>query len=282
MYFLKRIFFNIKKKKKVYLLNYEKNEELIFNELKNEKFLALDTEFEWRNTYFPRLSLIQISTKKKIFLLDCLNLRKAKILEEVLNKCELLIFHAVRSDTTVLSSSLNIKVNRVFDIQIAENVLTKEGSKNYGSIVNKYFPIKLKKTETNSNWLKRPFTKKQIDYAADDVEYLIEIHDKQKKLLKDKYKNVLISSSQEANLGNQELHVSRLNKFSSSNKLEKDLFMWRENQAKIKNVPPSHIIDNKKMKFLLNTLIKNKKFDKVADLLKSRDLAKNIFSSLDI
>ena len=39
---------------------------------KNEKILGIDTEFDWRTTYIPKLSLLQISTRKHIFLIDCL------------------------------------------------------------------------------------------------------------------------------------------------------------------------------------------------------------------
>ncbi len=36
----------------------------------------------------------------------------------------MIIFHSSRSDTTVLSSNLNIYVKNIFDIQIAEKVVT--------------------------------------------------------------------------------------------------------------------------------------------------------------
>ena len=40
-----------------------------------ETFISVDTEFLRTNTYFPKLSLIQISTKDTVFLVDCLTSR---------------------------------------------------------------------------------------------------------------------------------------------------------------------------------------------------------------
>ena len=37
-----------------------------------ETVVALDTEFYWRNTYYPQLCLIQIATKNTIHLIDTL------------------------------------------------------------------------------------------------------------------------------------------------------------------------------------------------------------------
>ena len=41
--------------------------------------LAIDTEFIWRNTYFPKLSLVQVYTENRIYLLDCLSVDISKI-----------------------------------------------------------------------------------------------------------------------------------------------------------------------------------------------------------
>ena len=69
---LKKFGFYLKNKKKIYLIESEENEEFVKESLQKEKYIGLDTEFNWRNTYFPELSLLQISTSSKILLIDCL------------------------------------------------------------------------------------------------------------------------------------------------------------------------------------------------------------------
>ena len=132
-----------------------------------QDIICIDTEFDWRKTYFPKLSLVQISTKKNIFLIDFLKINPSNFLKQILeNKKILKIFHSVKSDATILSTSLKTKMKNIFDIQIAEKVLNeKEDIKNYGFITQKYTGVLLEKSETNSNWLRRPLTQVQINYA---------------------------------------------------------------------------------------------------------------------
>ena len=113
----------------------------------------------------------------------------------------------------------------MFDIQIAENILTNDKSKSYQSLVYKYFKVKLAKSETHSNWLLRPLSKRQLKYASEDVTYLIEIFEKQSRILKKKniYKNAIKDSKREANLGNQDLIISRLNKLKESSETERKI-----------------------------------------------------------
>ncbi len=258
-----------------------KDKKFLLEELTKEKVLGIDTEFDWRNTYYPILSLLQISAKSKIFLVDCLNLKEFDELREVLKNVNLLIFHSVRSDATVLSSSLGIKVENVFDVQIAERLISKKDNLKYSAIVERYFPINLKKSETNSNWLKRPLTEMQIDYAADDVEFLLEIYEKQKKILKDQFEKALEDSKIDATLGNQEFYKSRIAKLKNASKLEKKIFFWRENEASEKNIPSSYILKEKKLKDLYKVCKSDKNLKKISGILSNEVLAKSLLDFLE-
>ena len=228
---LNRLFFNLHHKKKIFYIFKDSDLDEVIFDLQNEEIICVDTEFEWRRTYFPIISLIQIATKKKIFIIDCLECKNLSGLERVLtDDKKLIIFHASRSDTTVISKCLNILIKNVFDIQIAENILTNDRSKSYQSLVNKYHKINLAKSETHSNWLVRPLSKKQLEYASEDVTYLIEIFEKQSRLLKKKniYVDAIKDSVREAYLGNQDLIISRLKKLKDPTETEKKIFIWRE------------------------------------------------------
>ena len=88
--------------------------------------IAVDTEFIWRNTYFPSLSLIQISTHNKIFIFDMYQNNNLIELKKIFESNEIKkIFHSLRSDISVLKSALNVKVLNVFDTQIAESIFGK-------------------------------------------------------------------------------------------------------------------------------------------------------------
>lgn len=260
-----------KKDHEIFLVDSDKDIDFLKYNLLDENFLGIDTEFDWRNTYIPKLSLLQIATSKTIFLVDCIKCSDLSFLKNILeNKKKLLIFHSSRSDATVLNSNLKIKIKNVFDIQIAEKIISGGEIKNYGSIVKKYFSVHLDKSETNSNWLRRPFSEDQLSYAAEDVSFLIDIYKKQIKVLKKL--GLLIKtideSKKEASYGNEEFYISRLKKLKKPSEIEKKVFLWRENYAKKKNIPPSYIFSNKNFK-MLSKEIKNKS--------PSRDLSLNIF-----
>lgn len=266
---LKKLGFNLKNKKTIYLVESEEDKEFVKESLEEENYIGIDTEFNWRNTYFPELSLLQISTSSKILLVDCLKCKKLGYLNKILeDKTKTIILHSSRSDTTVLKTNLKIKLNNCFDIQIAEKFINGGEIKNYGFIVAKYFGYELDKSETNSNWLKRPLTNKQLEYAADDVNFLIPIYKKQLKYLKKikKEKEAITEFRKETLLGNQELYISRLKRLKKASKEERDIFLWREKHASEKDLPPSYIFEDKFLKTITKK-VKNKK-EKTHEFLK--------------
>tara|TARA_B100000242_G_scaffold139804_1_gene99268 strand:+ start:999 stop:1859 length:861 start_codon:yes stop_codon:yes gene_type:complete len=279
-----KIFFNFSVfNKKIEFISCEERFENLIIDLQQEKYLAIDTEFDWRNTYFPKLSLIQIGTTKNIYLIDCLNEINLSSLQNLLNDKKIIkIFHAVRSDSTVLSTAANLRVNDCFDVQMAEKFLSEGDLKSYAKIVLKYFGLKIDKSQTNSNWLKRPFSNNQLSYAANDVRFLIEIHKKQIKALKKRNleEKILESSKKESSLGNEELYVSRLKKLKSSEKLAKDLFLWRENKAIENNIPPSFIFKDKFFKKLLKSFQNEISKEKILKILNNENLTNDLIDTI--
>ncbi len=279
---LKKIFSFFKKRRDILLFESDHNRELITELLNKESIIGLDTEFDWRNTYKPNLSMIQISLNKKIILLDCIKIKNLDFLKPLLeDKNRLNIFHSVRSDTTVLFSSIGIKISNVYDIQVAEQIITDKEKQNYASLVKKYYSVNLKKSETNSNWLKRPFSKKQLDYASDDVEYLMGIYKKQIKILKklNLLEKAFLLSKKEANLGNEDLQVSRIKKLKKANFKERTLFIWRETKASELNVPSSYIFKDKHLKELSASISLRDKA-KIKKILKDNELTEKILREL--
>jgi ribonuclease D len=263
---INKILSRFKKKKDIYLIDSDQDKDFVIFSLEDESILGIDTEFDWRTTYFPVLSLLQVATPTKIFLIDCISCKNLSYLKHILeNPKKLIIFHSSRSDTTVLNTNLKLKVENVFDIQIGEKIIYGGEVKNYGAIVKNYFGINLDKSETNSNWLKRPFTDNQLSYAANDVDFLLEIHTKQIKILEKagKLEEAFSQSKSESSLGNQDLYVSRLKRLKKASKIEKDIFLWREKQASKKNIPPSHIFKDKFLKNLAYSL-KNNTLDEMS------------------
>ena len=245
---------NLKKNKPIFIVDNSEELDNLDEELSKADIIGLDTEFDWRTTYFPKLSLIQIVANSKLFLIDCLKIDPSKVLKKYLeSKNCLKIFHSVRSDATVLSKCLNIHSLNVFDIQVADQILSQSNIRSYGKIVKSFFGIELKKSETNSNWLKRPLTQNQIKYAFDDIDFLVEIYGFQKKKLTKIgiLKQAFSKSEEEAVLGNSSLKKLRLERQKNSlSKKDQKIFLWREEVAEQENVPPAYIFKDKHIKHL--------------------------------
>ena len=244
----------LKKNKETYLITSIEDLSHVKDCLKSENIFCIDTEFDWRTTYFPKLSTLQLGFSKKIFIFDCLSFNPSRFLKKYMeDSSHLKILHSVRSDATVIKNCLGLKINNVFDIQIAEKEISKEGIKNYASIVGEYFSVNLDKAQTNSNWLKRPLTSEQLKYAYEDVDFLIEIYQIQRRILSKKniLKKIFHLSQEEAEIGNEDLKITRFNKRKNKmKKKEKEVFLWRENLAIQRNVPPNYIIKENKISYL--------------------------------
>ena len=239
--------------------------EVVMKNLESEKQLAIDTEFIWRDTYFPKLSLIQIATYNKIYIFDCLSLDISVIKKVFSNKNILKIFHSIRGDSSVIFNCLGIKIENIFDTQIAEDVLAQNSGTqiSYKKLVKKYFFKSISKSETNSDWERRPLKKKQLDYAAEDVRFLHSLMEIQtKKLVRSNKLDHFFSICDEENkLGQEDFSFSRLKRLKKRNRnissKEIEIFIWREDQAKQHNVPPSHIFDDRHLKKLKKILERN-------------------------
>jgi len=269
-------------KKEILLVDNETKFDLIVPLLNESKFIGLDTEFIWKNTYYPKLSLLQISTKNKIFILDCLKLNNLESLNEIFGNPDIKkIFHSMRGDLTVLYHSLNSEFNNLFDTQIAEAIITSSDSQiSYKNLVKNYFFKNLPKTETNSNWDIRPLTENQIIYASDDVNYLIDIMINQKKIidymmLEDKFDMACLK---EKKLSEEPFVESRLNRLIKKNrnisKLDKKIFVWRENEANRRNIRPNNVFKDKELKRISKNL-DAKNFNELKWIIENEESRKN-------
>ena len=164
------------------------NYQLFYNDLPNNALksfkseISIDTETLGLNIKRDRLCLIQLrnETNKKVYLIkfdEDLSPKLSKNLKKLLENSKLTkIFHFSRFDMAVLKENLNINVKNIFCTKVASK-LTRTYSSKHGlkDLVYEILNIQLDKTEQSSDWSKKRLTKKQIDYAMNDVLYLSEI-----------------------------------------------------------------------------------------------------------
>ncbi len=164
------------------------NYQLFQNDLPNKVLksfkgdISIDTETLGLNIKRDRLCLIQLrnETNKKVYLIkfeEDLSPKFSKNIKLLLeNKSLTKIFHFGRFDMAVLKENLKINVKNVFCTKVASK-LTRTYSSKHGlkDLVYEILDIQLDKSEQSSDWSRKKLTKKQIEYAMNDVLYLSEI-----------------------------------------------------------------------------------------------------------
>lgn len=144
-----------------------------FDTLRSEKLLAVDTEFFRETTYFPQLGLIQLANSKIVACIDPLAFDAQEQVATILLDREITkVFHSCSQDMEVLQLYLGALPCPVLDTQIANSLLCEADQIGYAKLVESEFDVSLDKSQTRTNWLKRPLSAKQLDYAGDDVFYL--------------------------------------------------------------------------------------------------------------
>jgi ribonuclease D len=142
-------------------------------------FVALDTEFMRESTYFPKLCLIQAANSGACAVLDPLTLPDLAPLWQFLSdRRRTKVLHAARQDLEVLATATRDPTvpGPIFDTQIAAALLGHPAQIGYGSLVAERLGHTLAKGHTRTDWSRRPLTPEQLQYAEDDVRYLVPLY----------------------------------------------------------------------------------------------------------
>ncbi len=145
--------------------------------VRNDKSCALDTEFVREKTYYPLLALIQIATESRQACIDPLAVKDFSPLVELFENPDMVkILHASGQDLELFYHVFDAIPRPLFDTQIAAAVLGYANQIGYADLVKQVCGVQLDKKYTRANWAKRPLSEGELDYAMDDVRYLIEIY----------------------------------------------------------------------------------------------------------
>lgn len=140
-------------------------------------FVAIDTEFVRTETYFPIAGLIQVGDGEQAYLIDPLEITDWSPLVALLESPSVIkVLHACSEDLEVFQHLCGALPAPLFDTQIAAAYLGMDFSMSYSRLVKALLDIELDKEETRSDWLQRPLSAKQLQYAVDDTLYLARIY----------------------------------------------------------------------------------------------------------
>jgi ribonuclease D len=143
-------------------------------ELREQPAYALDTEFHREKTYFPRVALVQIAWDGGLVLIDP-TLVALTPLAEILRGDGIAVLHAADQDLEVLDLACGAIPSELFDTQIAAGFLGM-ATPSLAALHERELGLRLPKSDRLTDWLRRPLTDNQLDYAASDVAHLLEVY----------------------------------------------------------------------------------------------------------
>ncbi|EMP6172912.1 ribonuclease D [Citrobacter amalonaticus] len=138
--------------------------------------IALDTEFVRTRTYYPQLGLIQLFDGEHVALIDPHGISDWAPLKAILRDTAITKFlHAGSEDLEVFLNAFGELPQPLIDTQILAAFCGRPLSWGFASMVEEYTGVALDKSESRTDWLARPLTERQCEYAAADVWYLLPI-----------------------------------------------------------------------------------------------------------
>ena len=219
--------------------------------------VGLDTEFIWERTYYPELALIQLAlSNEECYLIDPCALDDLSPLGELLaDPAVVKIFHDAPQDLMILTRATGACPVNIFDTRLAAGFAGRPATLSLGNLLIDLLDIDLPKTETRTNWLRRPLSDNQLSYALDDVRYLRAM------------RVLILSSIMDSTVTswlNEELTLlndpqsylpgpddQRYQKTKGASSLKRqelamlqDLTTWREEEARARNRPRGHIVND--------------------------------------
>jgi ribonuclease D len=214
--------------------------------------IGIDTEFVSEDTYRPELCLIQVATRDEKAVIDPYQAGDLSQFWRTLTEGgHITIVHAAREELNFALTACGRPPAKLFDTQLAAGFCSAEYPSSYGSVVTKFLNARAAKGEQRTDWRRRPLTPEQIEYALEDVRYLLPLYETLHSRL-DRLGR-LDWLAEEMDRWLTDVHdardrprwrrVSGLGNLSPrSLAIVRELWMWRRDEAARRDIPPRRVL----------------------------------------
>ncbi|MGB1929673.1 MAG: ribonuclease D [Mariniblastus sp.] len=136
-------------------------------------FIGFDTEFVSESRYRPQLCLVQVAADGRYAIIDTLAVKNISVFWELLVEGDhVTVVHAAREEFMFCYRACGRRPKKLFDVQLGAGMTGLEYPASYGNLVSRLLGSRVDKGETRTDWMRRPLSKRQIDYALSDVTHL--------------------------------------------------------------------------------------------------------------
>ena len=236
----------------------DKSMQRLLSAIKNTHEVALDIEADSLHHFYEKVCLLQLTINNENYIIDPLSqVDMTEFLETLKDKT--IILHDAGYDLRMMQSSFGFELQgKLFDTMLAAQLL---GFDHLGlaAMLEEFFGVTISKVGQRWDWSARPLEKEKLEYAACDTHYLHELSGILKgKLIElgrlswheescQKCVDTAIKEKPQADpdrewrikgsrqLGNRTLTIL------------KNIWYWRQEQAKLADLPPYKIMNNSLM-----------------------------------
>ena len=220
---------------------------------RQQSAVALDTEFMRSRTFYPVPALVQVGDGKNSYLIDNRAIDDLSSLRGLLLDTSVVkVMHSCSEDLETFDRLLGATPDPMFDTQIAASLAGLGHGLGYAATVSKLLQIELPKSETRSDWLQRPLSESQKNYAALDVAWLPLIYGLLLKKLRERNRLEWVEEDCDAmvqaarNTEAPELYYQRVKGAwrlrGNQVAVLQDLCAWREREARLRDMPRNHLL----------------------------------------
>src|SRR5208282_3595948 len=223
--------------------------ETLLRKLSSQTVIGLDTEFISEGRYEPELCLVQLSTAEDIFIVDPIVLPGLRPMWELLAEpSRELVTVAARQEVKFCAKGADVAPGCVLDLQVAAGLLGYGYPLSHTNLCLRILNARVNGGESFTDWRKRPLRPVQLEYAADDVRYLLPMR---QKILERAAKLDRTSwvRGECDHLVKSVLREDERWRISGSARLSRrqlaalrEVWRWRDRQASSLNVPVSRVL----------------------------------------
>tara|TARA_R110001599_G_scaffold325504_1_gene537676 strand:- start:45064 stop:46176 length:1113 start_codon:yes stop_codon:yes gene_type:complete len=260
-------------------------------EVAGSTVVAVDTEFMRRNTFFPQVALVQLCFGDKALLVDPLAITDTAPMAALLTDPRVVkVLHSASEDLEVFSRWLGVVPEPLFDSQRAAALLDLGFGLGYSALVKLICDVDLPKGETCSDWLQRPLTESQCEYAAQDVAWLLPVWRHLQGLCREQGKeDWVLADGRDAVESFNTAGYDYLKRMKTAWKLDSRqlatlvaVCRWREDTARQRDKPRGWIIDDQACMQLAQHNPRNLEEFRAKIEMDSRTLRRNADALLDL
>jgi len=221
-------------------------------ELAEADLIAIDTEFVAEHSYRPQLCLLQVAVGGRMLLVDGMEVSSFQPFWEVLAEGDHeTVLHAGRQEVVFCLEAVGKPPAGLWDVQLAAAMVGMDYPAGYNTLIRELLGETPQKTETRSDWRRRPLSRRQIDYALADVDHLEDLQRVLRERLEQLERLDWFAAEMQAWLAdlNRSLNHEPWRRVGGSTNLSRrelaivrQLWQWREELAERRNCVPRRVL----------------------------------------